>query len=112
MFIWVGGWGVGVMKVIGGALALMLVPTSRPRLPRWLLLVIGWSAGIGMTLYGAASFVQHWLMLTGRIDLPTGLGEDGARGHLLIWDPWWTLGGILFAVAAWLYQHEGAKEHK
>jgi hypothetical protein len=112
LFLWLGGWGVGVMKVVGGVLALMFVPSSNPRLPRWLLITIGWGAGVGMILYGAASFVQHALMLTRTIDLPNGLGEEGARGHLLIWDPWWTLGGILYVAAVWIFQREGAKKRK
>jgi len=60
-----------------------------------------WAAGIGMLLYGAASFVQHLLMATGVITLPPGLGRTGAYGHLLLWDPWWSLGGILFIAVSY-----------
>ncbi len=99
-------WVTGALKVVAALLALALVRPWGRRIPRWAPLVAGWSAGAGLILYGAASFVQHALMVTGIIGIAAGLGATAARWHLLLWDPWWLLGGILFAVAAWRFGRE------
>jgi len=95
-------WATGGLKVIAGLLALALVRQWGRVLPRRLLLAAGWSAFAIMALYeGAASLVQHALMVAGAIATPAGLGETSARWHLFLWDPWWLLGGVLFGLAAW-----------
>lgn len=99
--ILVGGWLVGLAKLIGALLPLSLVRGWCRLLSCRLLRALTWAAGIGMLLYGAASFVQHLLMATGVITLPPGLGRTGAYGHLLLWDPWWSLGGILFIAVSY-----------
>ncbi len=98
----VGLWGVGVVKALGGLVALALVQPWGRRLPRWLLRAATWAGGGLALLYGAASFVQHTLMLSGLIAVPAGLGRSAARWHLLLWDPWWILGGVLFVAMAWV----------
>ena len=98
-------WITGALKLIAGLLALALVRPWGRALPRRLLLAGGWVAFAIMALYeGAASLVQHALMLAGAIATPAGLGETSARWHLLLWDPWWLLGGVLFGLATWRYQ--------
>jgi hypothetical protein len=37
------------------------------------------------------------------LSVPSGLGHTAALWHVVLWDPWWLLGGILFLVAAWYY---------
>ena len=96
-------WGTGALKVLGGLLALALVRPWGRVLPRWGLLAAAWSGGILMALYGAASWVQEGLMVGGVIRTPAGLGHTAALWHVLLWDPWWLLGGILFILAAWSY---------
>lgn len=96
-------WITGALKVAAGLLALALVQSWGRLIPRWLLLLAGWGASAGLILYGGASFVQHALMVAGAIAIPAGLGETAARWHLLLWDPWWLLGGLLFAATAWGY---------
>lgn len=99
-------WITGVLKAFAGLLALALVRPWGRLIPRWLLLLAGWGTGVALILYGGASFVQHALMVTGVIGIPAGLGVTAARWHLLLWDPWWLLGGILFAVTAWRFGRE------
>lgn len=101
-FVATGLWGVGVVKALGGLVALGLVQPWGRRLPRCLLRAAAWVGGRLALLYGAASLVQHALMLTGVIAAPAGLGRIAARWHLLLWDPWWILGGVLFVATAWI----------
>lgn len=102
-------WGTGVLKIIAALLALMLVRTWGRAFPRWLVLIAAWGAVAIMGVYeGAASLIQHALMVAGVISTPAGLGATSARWHLLLWDPWWLVGGILFGVAAWSYHRTSA----
>ncbi len=34
--------------------------------------------------------------VTGVIGLLAGLGRTSAYWHLVFWDPWWLIGGLLF----------------
>jgi hypothetical protein len=65
-----------------------------------------WPAGVLLALYGVALLVQHGLMAAGVTDIPSGLGRTALLWHLLVWDPFWLLGGILFALAGWYYRQE------
>jgi hypothetical protein len=98
----------GVLKVLLALLALALAQSWGTIIPRWLLLLAGWGAGIFLLLYGGANLVDHGLMVTGAIDTPSVLGHRAARWHLFFWDPWWLLGGILFTVTTWRFQRRSA----
>lgn len=98
-------WVTGLLKAFGGVLALGLVRPWGRSVSRWLLLVPAWCLGAGLLLYGGVNLVQHGLMATGIISIPTAIGSMMAvRWHLLLWDPWWLLGGIVFCLATWNYQ--------
>ena len=94
------GWATNGLKVIAAVLVLSLVRPFGERLPRRLiagLLAIG---GALLVLYETAELVQHLLMATGVVDRD-GLDDTALYGHLLLWDPWWIMGGVLFALAGW-----------
>jgi hypothetical protein len=94
-------WVTGVLKVITGLLALALVQLWGRLIPRRLLLPGAWVAGILLTLYGMASFVQHGLMVFGTIEIARFVGSrTAAIWHWLFWDPFWIVGGVLFVLAA------------
>lgn len=95
-------WISVVGKVGIGLMALALVRWhERPRVQRLLHVAI-WGAGLLITLYGVGNFIQHALMLAGTLPIASLLGSPAAvRSHLLIWDPVWILGGVLFVVLAW-----------
>jgi hypothetical protein len=69
-------------------------------LPQRVLIGAVWSTGLLLTLYGGANLVDHGRMVAGLRDTPQVLGEHAARWHLLLWDPVWLLGGVLFLAAA------------
>lgn len=98
-------WATGVLKVLGGVLALALVQPWGRLLPRRILLIVAWGVGALLLLYACANLVEHGLMAIGVISIPAGLGATALRWHLVLWDPWWLIGGILFCAAAWSYGH-------
>ena len=100
-------WATGVLKALGGLLALSLVQPWGRAIPRWMRLTAAWGAGALMFLYGGASMVQFALMAAGALSIPASVGATAVRWHLLLWEPWWMLGGLLFMAAAWLAGRRG-----
>lgn len=93
-------WGTAGLKALAGLVALALVRPWGRRFPRRSLVAAAWIAGVLLTLYGGANLIDHGLMVAGVRHTPEVLGERAARWHLLLWDPVWLLGGILFLAAA------------
>ncbi len=103
-------WLTGCLKLIVALIALALVRPWGRAIPRRLLLAAAWCASAIMTVYeGVASLIQHALMVAGVVATPEGLGARSARWHLILWDPWWLLGGLLLGVATWMYQRSGSR---
>jgi hypothetical protein len=94
-------WAIGIVKALGGLLALALVRPWERFLPNWALVTLAGGGGILMVLYSGGSWVQSLLMVSGVIRIPSGLGHTAAVWHAVLWDPWWLLGGMLFIIAAW-----------
>jgi hypothetical protein len=90
----------GVAKLALGILALALVEPRRAPVPERALVVLGWLAGIGLSLYGAVLTAEKALMQLDAIDVPASLGDDRVEWYLFFWDPLWLVGGILFLLAA------------
>lgn len=97
-------WLTGALKVVGGVFALALVQRWGRMLPRWLLLVGAWAAGVGMAIYGAVPLVVNGLMLARLLRVADAVEWTAIWWHFLLWDPWWLLGGVLFILAASQYQ--------
>jgi hypothetical protein len=103
------GWGAepwalafaAAAKLCVGVFAIVAASSHR-RLPAYLLLLIG----VALLLYGAASALQHALMLTGAVETPEAIGRTAVRWHLLLWDPVWMLGGVLVALTGWKSRRE------
>lgn len=95
-------WGTGAMKVAGGLMALALAQPWDRLLPRWLPLTTTWIGGVFMLVYAGANLAVRGLMAIGVLSTPVSMRTPAAQWHLLLWDPWWLLGGLLFIAAAWL----------
>jgi Protein of unknown function (DUF3995) len=93
-------WVTALLKALLGLLPLALVQGWLDFLPRRLLILTMGLVGAGIALYYLANLIQHILMLSGIMPVANSLGQEGLIGHLIFWDPWWILGGILFIVAA------------
>ena len=98
-------WLTSIAKVIGGLFALTLVRPWLLWLPPIWKLVLALVGGAAMALYGGVNLVVEWLLVIGAIHIDGVVVTEGIRWHAWIWDPWWLLGGILFLLAAWQYQH-------
>jgi Protein of unknown function (DUF3995) len=97
-------WVTGALKVVGAALALAL---ARRWSHAFLSRAVGWAGlavGILLIVYALANFAQHGLMAAGAVDTPESLGASAVDWHLVLWDPFWLLGGVLFTAAAWRYR--------
>jgi hypothetical protein len=80
----------------------VIVASSRRRTLANLLLAVA----AALLLYGVANTTQHALMVAGTVETPDALGETAVRWHLLLWDPIWLLGGLLFAATGWRSRRE------
>jgi hypothetical protein len=89
---------VVLLKVVGCVLALALVRPSGRRLPPRLLEGTAMLAGGALAVYGGL------LVLVGAIALTGALGEvadpSALRWHVLLWDPWFLVWGVLLVVAS------------
>lgn len=102
-------WITGGLKAIAGLLALALVRPWGRIIPRWMLVTAGWGTGLLLVLYGGANLAVRGLMAIGIINTPASMHSTAARWHLLLWDPWWTLGGLLFLAAIWYYGRRSSR---
>jgi len=97
------GIGAGALKVAGGLLALALVRPWGRVIPRRLLLAAAWSASTVLTVYGGVLVAVGALVLTGVIRPAAPVDWTALRWHVLFWDPWFLVWGLLLGAAAWHY---------
>ena len=105
-------WLAGALKAIAAVLLLALIGRWAQWIPSWIPRVSAWIAGIAMVLYGAANLAVRAVMAVGLIPTPAAMHSRAATWHLLLWDPWWLLGGIFFTVAAWSCTRGGTTRHR
>ncbi len=93
-------WVTGVLKVLGGVLALALVRPFGARLPRRPLLVLAWAGGVLLTAYGVAQVSSVAAVLLGAVTPSEPLERSALWWRLLLWEPWFLVWGVLLALAA------------
>jgi hypothetical protein len=97
------GAGAGVLKVAGGLLALALVRPWGRAVPRRLLLGVAWAASMVLTAYGGLLVAVGALVLSGVVRPAGPVDRTALRWHVLVWDLWFLVWGLLLGVAAWHY---------
>jgi hypothetical protein len=97
-------WAAVALKAVIAGLALALVQRWGRSLPHRLLVALAGTTGAGVTLYAVGNLVQHALMATGAITTPEALGTYALRWHMMFWDPFWLVGGLLFLAATRAFQ--------
>ena len=97
-------WTDAISKVLLGMLALALTRSWGKLFPRRFLLLSSRVLGFAMAAYGfvqlAVTGTSALLMKAGIIGISPSVDWTGIIGHLVIWDPYWLLGGILFMSSA------------
>lgn len=88
-----------VLKVLGGVLALALVQPWGRRLPRRLLLALGWSGASVLVLYGLLQTTSVALVAGGAIVPAEPLSDRALTWRLFLWEPWFLVWGLLLAGA-------------
>jgi hypothetical protein len=91
----------GILKVAGGLLALALVRPWGRAVPRRLLLGAAWTASVVLTGYGGLLVAVGALVLTGVVSPAGPVDRTALRWHVLVWDLWFLVWGLLLGVAAW-----------
>ncbi len=94
-------WVTGLVKLLGSVLALALVRPWGTRLPRWAITVLGWGAAAALTLYGGVLVVTEALVASGLLKPAEPVSWKPLLWHLYVWDMYFLIWGILFALAAW-----------
>lgn len=94
----------GLVKL--GAAALVVAYAWRVALPvsRRIVAALIWAGGVGMLLYGGAGLVSDVFHVSGVIHDPATV--KWFFYYLVLWDPWWALGGALFTTTAWLIHRQ------
>jgi hypothetical protein len=90
----------GILKVAVGLLALALVRPWGRAVPRRLLLGAAWTASMVLTVYGGLLVAVGALVLTGVISPAGPVDRTALRWHVLVWDLWFLVWGLLLGVAA------------
>lgn len=88
------------LKVAGALLALALVRPWGRRLPQRLLVSTALGGGVVLALYGGVLVLVGALVLVGLLDTSGPVDETALRWHVLVWDLWLLLWGLLLSAAA------------
>jgi len=97
-------WATGVLKILAGVIALALVQDWGGRISRRTLLVVACTTAGFLLLYGGLGWIQALAWETGVQEIPASVGAKAARWKLILWDPFWVLGGVLFVLAVRQFQ--------
>lgn len=97
-------WATCALKVVAGLLALALVRPWGRLFPRWMLLAAAGGGAALLAGYGGLYVAVQGLVVAGIIETSGPVDWTPFLWHLLVWDPWFLLMGILLGVAAWGYQ--------
>lgn len=96
-------WLTALVKTGGGLLALSLVRTWGDRIPRAVRFAASTAAGVLLAVYALLNLGARALQAAGVVATPASMHSAAGWWHLLLWDPWFLAGGVLFLVAAWRF---------
>lgn len=98
------GAAVTAVKLAGAVLSLALVEAWGRRLPQQPLIRVAMAAAAVLTIYGGLLVVVGALALLGLFGPPPA-NATALRWHVLVWDLWFLLWGLLLGTAAWQRRH-------
>jgi Protein of unknown function (DUF3995) len=103
--LWLAG-AAGVAKLAGAALALALVRPLGRVVPWRVLVVAAWVGAVVLVLYGGVNVVAGALALGGVVEVAGGVDRTALWWHVLVWDLWFVVWGVLLGLAAWAAQSQ------
>ena len=89
-------------------LALALVRPWGRLVPRRVLLGVAWAGAVVLVGYGALYVVGGALALGGVVEVAGGRDRAALWWHVLVWDLWFLVWGMLLGVAAWRFRRLSA----
>ena len=92
-------WATALLKLFGGLVALALVRAWGRIIPHWLRLLLAGGAGLVLTVYGVMGLAGSIPVLAGAITVPDSMPRQVLEFYVFLWQPYFLLGGILFAIA-------------
>ena len=95
------GIGAGALKLAGGLLALALARPWGRAVPRRLLLGAAWAAAAVLTAYGGLLVAVGASVLAGVLRPAGPVDRTALWWHVLLWDLWFLVWGLLLGMAAW-----------
>lgn len=93
-------WGVAILKLAVGLVALGMVREWRLPVPRWMLLLVVWGTGVVLTAYGLIQLLGGVSVVLGIVDGPDDR-STAFWAYLLLWAPLWTAIGALYLLTGW-----------
>lgn len=93
-------WLTGLLKAAAGLVALSLVQGWGDAFPFGLRRFGAGAIGVFLLLYGGANLTVRALMALGFLATPASMATPQATWHLVLWDPFFVLGGVLFLLCA------------
>lgn len=101
-FVLGGLWGVAAVLLAGAGFGVGLARWTFSGTPRRLVVALGWLGGGLLVVRG---LVLEVLLATG--PLAAAVGPAQTRWSLLLWNPWFVLGGVLVLLATYRFQSSG-----
>lgn len=97
VFVLVGLWGTAMLLLLGAAFSAALARgRPRGRLRRVALLAC-WLVGAALLARGV---VLQLVLATGAGRIASSVGSSQTRWSVILWNPWFTLGGVAFLLTA------------
>jgi hypothetical protein len=100
--LWLAGI-AGVLKVAGAVVALALVRPWGRVVPRRVLLVAAWAGAVVLVGYGGLYVGGGALVLGGVVEVAGAEDRRALWWHVLVWDLWFLVWGVLLGMAAWRF---------
>jgi hypothetical protein len=93
-------WVTVFLKILGAAIGVGLTVPFGTTMGRSLV-CCGWGAAVLLVWHGVLFIIQGILVETGTLTIDP-MVRGVIRWYLYLWGPWFVLGGLTFAAAAWM----------
>ncbi|GAB3899092.1 hypothetical protein GCM10029964_084520 [Kibdelosporangium lantanae] len=95
-FVLLGLWGVALLLVAGAAFSVGMTRWRlRGRLRR-VVVILGWLGGVVLLARG---LLLEVVLLTGAGGIASAVGPSQTHWSLILWNPWFVLGGLVVSLA-------------